>query len=155
MPQSSDTEPVTSKRVIKTIEVTVYSLAKPTERLERVVSAIENVFPGLIMDIRFDRIEGYGGPQSLLTLHKLLREQRILDTARSVIERGRVGNSFQFRLNKQAAFMGRLSFPPEEEALGSIHVSISGPEALLDWLAPQTENGEPVGEIDLEDIEDV
>jgi predicted RNA binding protein with dsRBD fold (UPF0201 family) len=138
-----------------TIEVTVYSLARPTERLERVVSAIENIFPGLTMDIRVDRIEGYGGPQSLMTFHKLLREERILDTARSVMERGRIGNAYQFRLNKQAAFMGRLSFPPEEEALGSVHVSISGPEALLDWLAPRTENGAPVSEIDLEDIEDV
>jgi len=138
-----------------TIEVTVYSLVRPTERLERVVSAIESIFPGLTMDIRVDKIEGYGGLQSLTTFHKLLREGRILDTARSTMIKGQVGRAFQFRINKQAAFMGRLSFPPEEEALGSIHVSISGQESLLDWLAPRTENGVPVGEITLEELEDV
>ena len=53
--------------------------------MEKVVCAIENIFPGLIMDILDDRIEAYDGPDSLLTLHRLLREQKILDTARSVM----------------------------------------------------------------------
>jgi predicted RNA binding protein with dsRBD fold (UPF0201 family) len=117
--------------------------------MEKVVSAIENIFPGLIMDILDDRIEAYDGPDSLLTFHKLLREQKILDTARSVMFTGRVGDAVQFRLNKQAAFMGLVSFPPDEEPLGSIHVQITGDERLVDWLAPQTENGVPIEEIDL------
>ena len=135
-----------------TIEVTVFSSVWPTERVELVVSAIENIFPGLIMDIRSDRIEAYNGPDALKTFHKLLREQQILDTARSVMLRGRSGNSFQFQLNKQAALMGIVSFPPTEEPLGSLHVQISGPEQVVDWLAPVTENGVPIREIDLPDL---
>lgn len=138
--------------MIRTIEVSLYTSVRATERVEKVVSAIENIFPGLIMDIRGDRIEAYNGPDSLSTFHRLLREQKILDTARSVLIAGRVGSTFQFRLNKQAAFMGRVSFPPDEEPLGSLHVQITGGERLVDWLAPRTENGLPVEEIGFDEI---
>jgi len=121
--------------------------------VEKVVLAIEKIFPGLIMDIRDDRIDAYDGPDALQAFHKLLREQRILDTARSVMLAGRVGDAVQFRLNKQAAFMGKVSFPPDEEPLGSLHVQIKGGKRIVDWLAPKTENGIPVEEIDLEEAE--
>jgi uncharacterized protein len=135
-----------------TIEVSVYVIIRPTERVEKVTSAVEKIFPGLMMDIRGDRIEAYGGPSALRTLHKLLREQEILDTARSVMLQGREGNTIQFRLNKQAAYMGCVNFLPEEEPLGSIHVQIKGDDLLIDWLSPRTENGVPVEEIDLQEI---
>ena len=137
---------------MRTIEVTICSSVRPTERVEKVVSAIENIFPGLIMDIRADKIEAYNGPDSLKTLHELLRKQKILDTARKVMLRGLVGNSTTFQLSKQAALMGVVSFPPEEEALGSLHVQITGGESVINWLAPETENGIPVREVDLSEI---
>jgi uncharacterized protein len=133
------------------IEVAVYSSVRPTERVEKVASAIEKIFPGMIMDIRSDRIEAYDGSESLKHLHKLLREQRILDTARSVFQKGLVGETVSFPLNKQAAFMGMVSFPPKEEPLGSLHVQITGGEAVIDWLAPKTENGVPINEIPLKE----
>jgi predicted RNA binding protein with dsRBD fold (UPF0201 family) len=83
----------------------------------------------------------------------MLRDQEILDTARSVILQGQAGKTIQFRLNKQAAFMGKVNFPPEEEPLGSIHVQITGGDLMVDWLAPRTENGIPVEEIDLPGME--
>jgi uncharacterized protein len=137
---------------MRTIEVSVYTAVRPTERVEKVVCAIEQIFPGLIMDIRSDRIDAYDGPTSLQTFHELLRRQSILDTARSVMLRGRVGDAFQFQISKQAAFMGTVSFPPEEEPLGSLHVQITGGERVIDWLAPQTENGVPVQETELEEL---
>jgi predicted RNA binding protein with dsRBD fold (UPF0201 family) len=133
------------------IEVAVYSSVRPTERVEKVASAIEKIFPGMIMDIRADRIEAYDGLESLRNLHRLLREQSILDTARGVMLRGRVGEAVSFQLNKQAAFMGIVSFPPEEEPLGSLHVQIMGGEMVIDWLAPETENGVPINEIELKE----
>jgi predicted RNA binding protein with dsRBD fold (UPF0201 family) len=139
---------ITTSEVIAKGEVSVYVLIRPTERVDKVVSAVEKIFPGLTMDIRGDRIEAYGGPDSLWTLHKMLRDQEILDTARSVILQGQAGKTIQFRLNKQAAFMGKVNFPPEEEPLGSIHVQITGGDLMVDWLAPRTENGIPVEEID-------
>jgi uncharacterized protein len=134
---------------MRTIEVTICSSVRPTERVELVVSAIENIFSGLIMDIRADRIYAYNGPDSLKTLHELLRRQEILDTGRSVMLRGLVGDTTEFQLSKQAALMGIVSFPPEEEPLGSLHVQITGGERVIDWLAPETENGVPIKEIDL------
>ncbi|MFZ2535220.1 RNA-binding domain-containing protein [Methanothrix sp.] len=136
---------------MRTIEVTVYSAVQLTERVDRVVLAIENIFPGLIMDIRTDRIDAYDGPQSLRRLHRLLRSQEILDAARSVLERGQSGNIIHFQLSKQAAYMGMVSFPPQEEPLGSLHIQIQAtdPERVIDWLAPVTENGVAVEEIDL------
>lgn len=137
------------------IEVSVYSLIRPTERGELVVSAIEKIFPSLIMDIRGDRIEAYDGLESLRTFHSLLREQKILDTARSVMQKGLLGDAIQFRMNKQAALMGKINFPPEEEPLGSIHVQITGGEKVIDWLAPKTENGVPIIEMNISEVEDV
>lgn len=132
---------------MSTIEVSVHSRVRPTEIVDKVVLAIENIFPGLAMDIRDDRIDSHGGIESLKTFHKLLREQRILDTSRSVMLHGRLGESVQFLLNKQAALMGKINFPLEEEPLGSIHVQITGDDQVIDWLAPRTENGVPVQEI--------
>jgi predicted RNA binding protein with dsRBD fold (UPF0201 family) len=137
---------------MRTIEVQVYSTVRPTEMVERVVAAIERIFPGLIMDIRGDRIEAYDGPDALRTFHELLRRQMILDTARSVMLGGLIGESVQFQLNKQAAYMGKVSFPPEEEPLGSLHVQIIGGMRAIDWLAPETENGAPIREIELEEL---
>ncbi len=45
--------------------------------------------------------------------------------------------------------MGMVSFPPQEEPLGSIHVQITGNERLIDWLAPETVEGNPIIEISL------
>ncbi len=137
---------------MRTIEIFVSSSVKPTERVDRVVSAIENIFPGLIMDIRSDRIEAYDGLESLRMIHELLRRQKILDAARSEMLRGLDGEATSFRLNKQAALMGFVSFPAEEEPLGSIHVRITGGERVIDWLAPRTENGVPILEMDLAEL---
>ncbi len=137
---------------MRTIEIFVSSSVRPTERVDRVVSAIENIFPGLIMDIRSDRIEAYDGPESLRMIHELLRRQKILDAARSEMLRGLEGGATCFRLNKQAALMGAISFPAEEEPLGSIHVRIIGGERVIDWLAPRTENGVPISETDLAEL---
>ena len=137
---------------MRTIEIFVSSPVRPTERLDRVVLAIENIFPGLVMDIRSDRIEAYDGPESLRVIHELLRGQKILDAARSEMMRGLQGEATSFRLSKQAALMGIVSFPAEEEPLGSLHVRITGGERIIDCLAPQTEQGIPVMETDLAEL---
>jgi predicted RNA binding protein with dsRBD fold (UPF0201 family) len=138
------------------IEVSVYSAVRPTERPEKVGQAVERLFPSISIDIRDDQVRGYGGLEALRHLHRRLREQRILDTARTVMARGILGNSIQIRISKIAAFMGSVNFPPEEEPLGSIHLQITGdetlpPEVLMDWLAPRTMNGKPIEEIEIED----
>jgi predicted RNA binding protein with dsRBD fold (UPF0201 family) len=138
--------------VIITIEVSVHTVIKPTELSERVIKAIDNIFLGITMEILESRIEAYGGSECLKKFHKLLREQRILDTARSVMLDGSFGNVIRFSLNKQAAFMGKVSFQAEEEPLGSIHIQIVGSKTIIDWLAPKTIDAIPIKEISLEEV---
>jgi predicted RNA binding protein with dsRBD fold (UPF0201 family) len=140
---------------VKATDISVCALIRPTEDVQKVVKAVENIFPGLIVEIKGERLEAHGGEESLKNFHLLLRQQRILDTARAAMLQNRIGRAIQFRLSKQAAFAGRANFPPEEEPLGSLHVQIVGGERTIDWLAPATENGVPVREISLEEAEDV
>ncbi|MDW7776679.1 MAG: RNA-binding domain-containing protein [Methanosarcinales archaeon] len=139
------------------IEVEVWAQVHPTEDEDRVRAAIENIFPGL--EYQFEerdgmtsRLVGRGDKDCLTLLHELLRSRKILDTARTNlrIEDGIV----TFRLNKQAATTGKVSFPADVETLGSIWVEIKADngrivENVVDWLAPPTEEGRPLFEIEL------
>jgi predicted RNA binding protein with dsRBD fold (UPF0201 family) len=140
---------------VKATKISLYALIRPTEDCGKVAKAVENIFPGLRVVIHGDRLEATGGEESLKNFHLLLRQQRILDTARAAMLRNSTGKAIQFRLSKQAAFAGRANFPPDEEPLGSLHVQLVGSARMIDWLAPPTENGVPVKEISLEEAEDV
>ena len=129
----------------------------PTEDMERVQSAIENIFPGLEYELLVregftPRLVGTGGRDSLELLHELLRSRKILDTGRRNMHIN--GDTVTFTLNKQAATVGKVSFPAGDEPLGSIWVEIVAQDAdeagrVVDWLAPPTENGHPQFEIEL------
>lgn len=138
------------------ITLRVSALVHPTEIEEKVREAITNLFslPLQIRDFGTPQLYGEGYLESLRLLHRRLREERILDTARHILINGISGNTTQFRLNKQVAFAGKLNFPAGEESLGSIYVEISAGDneellQVIDWLAPQTIDGKPVGEIEL------
>jgi len=136
--------------------VRVSALVYPTEIEENVRTAVTNLFPVelIIRNFGIPQLYGEGDLENLRRLHTLLRELRILDTARRILMNGIEDNITQFRLNKQVAFVGMLNFPAGEETLGSIHVEISADNAedlmmIIDWLAPETVEGEPVREIEL------
>jgi predicted RNA binding protein with dsRBD fold (UPF0201 family) len=137
------------------VKVQVFATVNPTEVKEKVEKAILNFFPlSLDQDPAIPRLYGEGDLESLLRLHLRLREERILDTARRILLNGIQGYKTRFRLNKQVAFIGKLNFPAGEESLGSIYVEISADNeddllTIIDWLAPQTEDGKPVMEIEL------
>ncbi len=130
-------------QIVATAEVVV----NPTEDPEKVKRAIQNVIgnPPLKLtqmdgkSLMTARIEGWEG---LTNLHRLLRRERILDSARRVLLRGVSGNEITFYLNKQVAYVGRVSFsvPEAESPLGPIKVVITcdDVESLIDWLAPST-----------------
>ncbi len=79
-----------------------------------------------------------------------MRRERILDTARSILKRAVRGNTIMFRINKQAAYRGRLSFSEEDvrSPLGPITFIIEcrDPNEVIDWLAPPTSRGHPIWE---------
>ena len=139
------------------IAVGVSAHVNPTEDRDRVQSAIEEIFPGLEYELQeregfTSRLVGTGGRDSLELLHELLRSRKILDTGRRNMHIN--GGTVAFILNKQAATMGKVSFPAGDELLGSIWVEIVAQDAdeaerVVDWLAPPTENGHPQFEIEL------
>jgi hypothetical protein len=112
--------------------------------------ALSNLFPQL----EFTLVEGelIGESEAVASLarfHALLRSQQILDTARSVMFSKRRGNFTRLTLNKQAAYVGKISFTDGESPLGPITVELeaSDLERLIDYLAPRTKDGKPIFEI--------
>lgn len=123
---------------------------KPTEDRSKVEVAVRKIFPVLELISFGDSLVGESTEVgSLARFHELLRRQAILDSARSIMRAGREGNTVRFMLNKQAAFVGKISFNGWESPLGPIVVRLDAPdpERLIDYLAPQTRAGRPIEEI--------
>ncbi len=138
------------------VTVKVSALVYPTEMQEKVKTAVINIVPVELdfQDFGVPRLYGEGNIENLRKLHLLLREERILDTARHILLTGIEGNTIQFRVSKQVAFIGKVNFPAWDESLGPIHIEILSEYKeelmkIIDWLAPETIDGKPVVEIEL------
>lgn len=119
------------------MEVRLRARCYPTEDRERIVKAIKSIFPDA-------RVEGEdpvtATSDSVENLGALLNQFRIRDAARAVMRRGIEGNSTRFKLNKQVAAIGKISFSEEDHPLGDIDVEISADDiqGLIDGIAPMT-----------------
>ena len=127
------------------IRVRVVATVKPTEDVEKVKKAVENVFSGEITVIEegngYYRVEGYSGSRdSLDKLYNLIRIEQILPAARNYLLKNMRDRYITIYLHKQAAFMNKLSFidSDRESPLGAIRIEIEtdDPMKLIDWLAP-------------------
>jgi hypothetical protein len=130
-------------------EISVYIEAEvnPTEDVEKVRRAVENVFGNVEFEVKpkkrgsilFGKAKGLDG---LTKLQNLLRRERIRDAARGALFEGLGEKAIIFYLNKQVAYVSHISFskPEAESPLGSIKVQIQcdNPRELIDWLAPKT-----------------
>ncbi|MCL2712348.1 MAG: hypothetical protein FWD37_03620 [Methanomassiliicoccaceae archaeon] len=117
----------------------------PSENAEKVTRAVMNIFPDAVLNIQENEISAEPGD----TEHfgEQIRKQKILDTARSVMMKGRKNTERTiFHLNKQAAYAGKISFVEERTILGTIKVTIEAEDitAFIELLAPHTVNGEEV-----------
>jgi predicted RNA binding protein with dsRBD fold (UPF0201 family) len=125
------------------VKVRVQSAVNPTEDEKKVERAVRNIFPSG----RLERLESDGnlklqvqeeGIESLKTLRNLIRQERIRSAARSILLKRLHGGRLEFCLNKQAAFVGRVSFcePVGESPNGPISVEIhtSDSSTVLDYL---------------------
>jgi len=119
----------------------------PTEDSEKVKRAVENIFGKVEFVIKPQQrgsllIAETRGLDGLSKLQNLLRRERIRAAARAVLFEGLRGNSIIFYLNKQAAFVGHVSFsePIAESPLGPIKIEINctNPRELVDWLTKIT-----------------
>jgi len=138
------------------VKIRVEVEVRPTEDLDKVRKALLNVFePGKIEVMERDR--GYkllvgesNSYRSLLKIYELIRRERIMDAARSMLKKGVIGNMLIFKVNKQAAYQGKLSFVEtnSESPMGAITfiIETSNPHEVIDWLAPKTSMGNPLWE---------
>ncbi len=95
-----------------------------------------NIFPDLQIEQKDEELVGTG--QSIDLLEELLRNQRIRSAARTVFLKAVEGNKLTFRLNKQVAYVGKVSFA-ERSPLGDIEVMIEDDNLLdlIDSIAPR------------------
>ena len=114
----------------------------PTEDPERVRRAILNIFPESDIEELEDGF--FAKSHSIDRFKEVLRGLQILDTARSMLRKGKEGNRTSISLNKQVAFMGKVSFVEESVPLGAIDLVIEDDEIdkVIDDIAPKTVDGE-------------
>jgi hypothetical protein len=101
------------------VETPIFS----TEDVQKVINALLNIFPELIIEIDEKNNKIVGTTDNLNKFKELLSEQKIRDTARTILRRDMTGNRVEFRLNKQVATVGKINFA-ERSPLGDIIVSI-------------------------------
>jgi hypothetical protein len=137
--------------MIHRVDVDVVAPVRDTEVTDRVVDAVENLFPTATIETQPGRVVAEA--HSLEQFSELLHRQEILDTARREFGKRASGNAFSFALKKQAAFKGVVNFAvgnPDELGDIEVHVTVHEPdvESYVDYVAPPTEDGKP---IDVED----
>jgi predicted RNA binding protein with dsRBD fold (UPF0201 family) len=129
------------------VEVKIEVEVNPTEDENKIRVAVQRVFGDIdlqsVEEKEHRRLVGKAkGAESLARFYELLRRERILDAARTVLLRGVQGNKIIFYLNKQVAYVGHISFsqPYGESPLGPIRVEIQcdDPQSLINWLTPKT-----------------
>jgi len=118
----------------------------PTEDLEKVKQAVENIFGAITFKVKSRKwgqllIAETRGPEGLTKLSNLINRERIRAAARKVFRRGMDEKSLAFYLNKQVAYAGHISFSQQtaESPLGPIKVQIrcGNPRKLIGWIAPR------------------
>ena len=123
--------------------ITATAACRPTEDREKVRRALLNLFPDA--QLEDSDVSVVARSENGEALREAILNQHIRDTARSVMLRGIQGNETRFTLNKQAAFVGKVSFVEGPVALGGIEVLIEGDgiEGVVDHLAESTVEGRP------------
>ncbi len=110
----------------------------PTEDPEKLRRALLNLFPQGEVEEHDDSI--IARTDSGERLRQLIIDHHIRDTARSMMLCGRSGRVSRFRLNKQVAYVNKVSFVEGTPALGVIDVEIEDDDidAAIDHLAEST-----------------
>lgn len=134
--------------MIHQIEARIFAPVEDTEVTDRVVDAVQNVFPTAELRTTEDGIAGT--THSLSSLSEHLHRREILDTARSEFYNNRRQDGFTFSLKKQPAFVDVVTFSvgnPSElgEIEVDVHVIEPDVESVIDHVAPRTEDGVPIG----------
>jgi len=134
------------------MRITAEANLNPTEDEAKVRRALLTIFPDAKAEkikkpdgVEVIRMNG-SGMNSLDTLRRLIKQERIRDTARRVFMARTEAHRIMIYLHKQAAFAGHVSFcaPEGESPQGPITIRIDSatPETVVDYLtAKQGQDG--------------
>ncbi len=138
------------EQLCKRVEIEIETVIHPTEDVDKVIQAVRNIFPDADVEISEGRLKARAW--DLRKFRELLRIQRILDTARSELFRGRTDNEITILLNKQTAYVSKINFAEEDAILSPIRVTFKvygiPIGKFIDYLAPPTKAGKPIREVD-------
>ena len=132
------------------VKVCIKTRVRATENPDKVVQAILNIFPDAINEEgNGDDGEDKAGSKGMRSLtyrstdvghlKKLIRDQKIRDSARSMLLNSVKGDTIRFDLNKQVAFVRKISFAVDGAPLGPLRIKITcedgeTPEELVSRL---------------------
>lgn len=118
-------------------KVKAISPVNPTEDLQKVIKAFSNVFEWE----NLEQGEGYvaisGELSCLLPLKEQLEKGQIRDAARKMFIKGESAGTISFKLNKQAALVGKVNLVDGDlSPLGEIEVTLTAedPQEVIEWL---------------------
>ena len=128
--------------------------AYPTENQGRVEQAIRSVLGDgkckIVQHEGYVELETtFSEAKSVERLRQRIQELRIIDAARTRLQSNWDGTGTRLRIDKQAAFLGRVRIIDDSEetpSLGYIEVSMQFNSRtefnrFITWITPRTENG--------------
>lgn len=121
------------------MKVKVKAKIYPSEDSEKVVEAVNNLFPSIDFEILGDFVKGESDElESLEDFRNRLGLHAIRDSARRELKKGKKEDSVHFYLNKQSATVDRVNFSNGDTPLGPIEVVVEtkNPDDFIDYLAP-------------------
>jgi len=122
-------------------KITVRARVNPTEDLDKVITAISNIFIFDEIEIGEGYVSVIGKMDSLLDLRESLKNRKIRDTAQRIFLKSAEGNIITFSLSKQAALVSVPNLIDREmSALGEIDVTIETDdvEGFIDWMTAKS-----------------
>jgi uncharacterized protein len=121
------------------LEITVQTYVNPSEELEKVTTAIKNIFPGFSFILKDNKL--YFSTEKLEILKKIkeqIRSRSTLAVLKKFLYINQGINMTWFLVNKQAAFSGVVAIVEEEDEspLGPIKITIKnqGIEEIIKWF---------------------
>ena len=122
-------------------KMTARARVNPTEDLDKVITAISNIFKFDELEIGDGYISVTGDMDSLLDLRESLKNRKIRDTAQRILIKGVEGNKIAFSLSKQAALVSIPNLVDSDmSSLGEIDVTIetNDVEGFIKWMTAKS-----------------
>jgi predicted RNA binding protein with dsRBD fold (UPF0201 family)/dephospho-CoA kinase len=134
------------EELAKKVEIEIETKVNPTEDVDKVIQSVKNLFPDAEVEIEGDTLKAKAW--DLKKFRDMLWRQRILDTARTELIKGRFENEITIYLNKQTAYVSKVNFADEDAILSPIRVTFKlygiPVGKFIDYLAPPTKAGKPI-----------